>query len=406
MYCRQIRIKSGQVRWECVSDGPPKANGSRNQITRRGKTMKEAKVKVLDEIKRQEHTQIDSKTAKTFSFESVASQWYDLYKLTGIKKGTLAKRRKEIRILNRHLGKFIIGNITHDLYQKVINQLFEHYESTTLQGIHSAGNMIFKFAKKRKWIIENPASEIVMPKKRKTIDEIKQDSIEEKFLDHDELEEFLLAALNYGLKYDKERFYTLAFSGVRPGELCALQKQDILFETNEIDIVKTLYNENNNMREYELIPPKTYKSVRTVAMERYIMDMLKKIILENDKRKMKYRNKQITYFNETLEYHDADFVFSRLNGYPFTTISLNNRMNRLLKKTKIKKPATPHIFRHTHVSMLAEAGVDLATIMKRVGHEDAKTTMKIYTHVTNKMKKEAPVKISNLYGNILEKVSL
>ncbi|MET1031461.1 tyrosine-type recombinase/integrase [Domibacillus tundrae] len=54
---------------------------------------------------------------------------------------------------------------------------------------------------------------------------------------------------------------------------------------------------------------------------------------------------------------------------------------------RIKKAATPHIFRHTHISMRAEAEIDIATIMRRVGHDDMKTTMKIYTHVTDKMKK-------------------
>jgi integrase len=38
-------------------------------------------------------------------------------------------------------------------------------------------------------------------------------------------------------------------------------------------------------------------------------------------------------------------------------------MKRLLKKASIKKHATPHIFRHTHISMLAEAEVDITTIM-------------------------------------------
>ncbi|MDY0395372.1 tyrosine-type recombinase/integrase [Virgibacillus halophilus] len=42
------------------------------------------------------------------------------------------------------------------------------------------------------------------------------------------------------------------------------------------------------------------------------------------------------------------------------------------------------MFRHTHISMLTEAGVDLPTIMKLVGHENDKTTTKIYTHVTKK----------------------
>nr|WP_254844060.1 tyrosine-type recombinase/integrase [Virgibacillus dokdonensis] len=57
------------------------------------------------------------------------------------------------------------------------------------------------------------------------------------------------------------------------------------------------------------------------------------------------------------------------------------------------------------MSMLAEAGVDITTIMKRVGHEDIDTTKRIYTHVTDKMKRDGTEKISNLYGNILEKTT-
>ncbi|MEK5086588.1 tyrosine-type recombinase/integrase [Paenibacillus sp. FSL M8-0228] len=78
------------------------------------------------------------------------------------------------------------------------------------------------------------------------------------------------------------------------------------------------------------------------------------------------------------------------------------RMERILKKTSIKKKATPHIFRHTHISMLTEAEVDIKTIMKRVGHDDAKTTLKVYTHVTEKMKKNANAKIKNHFSDILQ----
>lgn len=52
--------------------------------------------------------------------------------------------------------------------------------------------------------------------------------------------------------------------------------------------------------------------------------------------------------------------------------------------------------------MLTEAGVDLKTIMDRVGHDDSKTTMDIYTHVTEKMKEDATEKIKNRYGDILK----
>lgn len=42
--------------------------------------------------------------------------------------------------------------------------------------------------------------------------------------------------------------------------------------------------------------------------------------------------------------------------------------------------------------MLTEAGVDLNTIMERVGHDDMQTTLKVYTHVTKKMKMMLPKK--------------
>ncbi|MCY9674525.1 tyrosine-type recombinase/integrase, partial [Bacillus pumilus] len=61
-----------------------------------------------------------------------------------------------------------------------------------------------------------------------------------------------------------------------------------------------------------------------------------------------------------------------------------------------------HIFRHTHISMLTEAGVDIPTIMERVGHSDMKTTMQVYTHVTKKMKENSVNKVSNTFGKLLD----
>ncbi|MOA60519.1 Phage integrase family protein [compost metagenome] len=52
--------------------------------------------------------------------------------------------------------------------------------------------------------------------------------------------------------------------------------------------------------------------------------------------------------------------------------------------------------------MLAEAGVDLKTIMKRVGHDDPNTTLRIYTHVTEKMRMDANEKIKIYYSGILK----
>ncbi len=90
------------------------------------------------------------------------------------------------------------------------------------------------------------------------------------------------------------------------------------------------------MRGYELTTPKTDGSIRLISMEQSVMDMLRKVVQENDKHKMQYR---------TLieDYHAKDFASARANGFPFVTKTIFTRMNRLMRKTSIKKYATPHI---------------------------------------------------------------
>ena len=52
------------------------------------------------------------------------------------------------------------------------------------------------------------------------------------------------------------------------------------------------------------------------------------------------------------------------------------------------KRISTHIFRHTHISKLAELEVPLYVIQRRVGHSSSKITEKIYLHITEKMKEK------------------
>lgn len=72
----------------------------------------------------------------------------------------------------------------------------------------------------------------------------------------------------------------------------------------------------------------------------------------------------------------------------------------------MEKKLTPHGLRHTHVSILTELGVNLKTIMQRVGHKDMKTTIGIYTHVTNKLKKDTSQEINGYLKGIMKKISI
>ncbi|WP_145152998.1 site-specific integrase [Paenibacillus xylanexedens] len=385
-------------KWICTLEGPPDpVTGKRKQIPRRGDTQKEALAraqKIVDDLTKHG---VDAKKVKNLTFEQVKDEWLEDYaKTKNVKKSTVSVREGEIKIILRYYAKVKIDKLTHNHHQNMLNQMFEEgYSQSSLQGVDVTAKMIIKYAIKHKMRADNPFADTVIPVKLLTVEEIESDPIAEKILEKHELAEFLLAVKEHGLPMDLEIFHLLAFSGLRSGELCALKDTDFFLETNELRVTKTLYCPKNNVKNYMLTPPKTKGSIRRFDV---IEDVMRGIASHLDR----MRSQRIAAKKLMDDYHDENFVFARSDGYPFITKKILKRMDRLLLKTSITKRATPHIFRHTHISMLAEAEVDLKTIMERVGHDDAKTTLKIYTHVTKNMKKNATERIMKEFSDILQ----
>jgi integrase len=96
-------------------------------------------------------------------------------------------------------------------------------------------------------------------------------------------------------------------------------------------------------------------------------------------------------------YHDEDLVFTcideELPGYPLYIKKIENRMRRLLKVAELNRALTLHTLRHTHTSLLAEAGVSLPQIMQRLGHKDEDTTKHVYLHVKKRDEKRGFPKV-------------
>ena len=94
-----------------------------------------------------------------------------------------------------------------------------------------------------------------------------------------------------------------------------------------------------------------------------------------------------------------DFLF--VNEWPtsdgyFIPGKVNNVLKSIARRQGIKKDLTSHFFRHTHISKLAELGVPLYVIQKRVGHGNSRITREIYLHVTDKVKKDLKNKLDML----------
>ena len=71
----------------------------------------------------------------------------------------------------------------------------------------------------------------------------------------------------------------------------------------------------------------------------------------------------------------------------------NQKLDRILKKNELKR-ITVHGLRHTHCSLLFEAGLPIQEVKERLGHPDIQTTMNIYAHVTEKAKEKTAEKFA------------
>lgn len=64
----------------------------------------------------------------------------------------------------------------------------------------------------------------------------------------------------------------------------------------------------------------------------------------------------------------------------------SHHLIRALQRVSCEKHLHPHIFRHTHTALLAEQGMSLDAISRRLGHSNSNITKEIYFHVTEKLK--------------------
>ncbi|WP_255428566.1 site-specific integrase [Sporosarcina sp. resist] len=238
----------------------------------------------------------------------------------------------------------------------------------------------------------NAAENAYIKRDQQTIIEFDEEELPNYF-EKEELALFLDIVKEKGLYMDILIFLTLAYTGMRVGELVVLKWKDINFEKQIISITKTYYNPKNNTKKYELGPPKTKKSRRKVVVDELVINAFRKHKEEQEKLIKRFGN---SYYNEGYVFAN----FNRHPGYPILIKLVETRMARLLKKVDLNLEVTPHSFRHTHTSLLAEAGVGLEEIMDRLGHQDDEVTRKVYLHVTSVMKKEASNKFSELMRSI------
>ncbi|WP_438836732.1 tyrosine-type recombinase/integrase [Streptococcus pluranimalium] len=187
---------------------------------------------------------------------------------------------------------------------------------------------------------------------------------------------------------------TLLASALRINELLALTMHDLDFDTNEIIVNKTLMWKAGNKKlgiKGEMVcknSAKTDSGNRRVAVPHETLLNLRNF------------HEEMTEYFEKHELPTSDLIFPTIYGN-----YMCDRNERATLKKRLTELGLPnygfHLFRHTHASLMLNAGANWKELQARMGHKSIKTTMDIYAELAPKKKAEAV----NLYLREIEKLT-
>ncbi|WP_282943227.1 site-specific integrase [Paenibacillus sp. RC67] len=238
-------------------------------------------------------------------FKDLVQSWLKYYEKC-VKPSTVRVRKHESGHLINYFETIKAKNITKKMYQDALISLKDRLSDNTIEGVHTSGRMIFGYALEFDILKTNPTQYATVSRTQKTVEDIENTKEIPKYLEKEQLSLFLGAAKEKGLSGDYAMFLTLAYSGMRAGELCALKWNDIDFNEQNLSITKTYYNPTNNNLKYELLTPKTNTSIRKIELASIMLDELKKA--------QSSQNEIMVLYRKT--YHDKGFVFVNNENYP------------------------------------------------------------------------------------------
>lgn len=313
---------------------------------------------------------------KNYTFTQIKDLWIRQYKDT-VKESTYQRVKFLFdRNISKKFGDRRISKYTVPYCQNVINEWKENY--ATHRALKSYVSTVFDFAIKMNVLKDNPMAHVSFSKGRNRTNQKK-----ERYLEADELKKFLTYCGQDSFPLTLPFFRLLAFTGLRKGEALALTWNDVDFVNKQLTINKTAaLNANNKV---VATSPKTPSSNRTISLDERTVEILT--------RWRKEQRKYLLFYGQNALKPNQLIFASKKNNYIALT-RFNNVLTRLCVEHGFPRLKI-HGFRHTHCSLLFEAGLSIKEVQDRLGHADVQTTLNIYAHVTKKQKDVVAEKFSN-----------
>ncbi|MBO8168162.1 MAG: site-specific integrase [Thermoanaerobacteraceae bacterium] len=275
------------------------------------------------------------------------------------------------------LGDILLSELNSDHIQTLYNKLKDDGKApATIHKIHCIIHSCLEKAVEKRLIAWNPSKATERPSLKPK---------EAKVLSEEDMDKFLKVINKESDKW-RAAFLTLLGTGLRIGELLALEWDDIDFENDLIHVRRTL----SKAKAKGLITeePKTEKSKSVVPMPEIVSQAIRQhrksqleiIMLQGPK----YKNKNIVFATDV-----GTYIYPR---------NFERKYYSLRKKAGVDESVNLHGLRHTFATRLLEDGEDLRTIQELLRHSDIRTTANIYSHVTAKKKKKAAHRMDSILG--------
>lgn len=413
-----------QYRFEIAS-----VDGKRKWKSKSGfKTKKEAKEAAR--IAQQTYENIGHAVEPSeMSFSDFLDQWIENDCKLTCKESTIKGYEKKIRLyIKPALGSYKLKSITKNDLQKFIVDLYnEGFAINTLSSIKGILTKSFGFALDRNYILSDPATKLIVPKKMKAKNTTKTKphvyipaDIMEKIFER--FPEGSSAYIPIMIGYH---------TGLRLSEIYALVWEDIDFENKTLTVSRQVqWNEGEKQSEEErkknngtaksngfwyFTTPK-YDSYRTIEIDDMLVGILQKEYKKQKKAEAYYEEYYARYYSEeemTFSRKENDcvmnkisqnvspnvinFICRRENGSYITSRTMQHTSHVIHTQLNFPEYDT-HSLRHTHGTMLRENGAEFVYIQRRLGHKDLKTTITIYTnHLTESFKESGIESLNNIY---------
>ena len=368
MYIEERHGKDGIKYRYCEKFYDPRfAKWRRKSVTFNNKT-RETRKRAQEILTNAIQKELGNVVTDTRTIHSVIEEYKKIYK-KNVKRTTFLSVERQYEEFEEFIdSKRIITTITTQdlnrffdflLYQKnLANQTTSTYKSRL--------NKLFQYAVKNGYIETNPIEACIIEYKVRT--ESKKNP--NKFLEDDEYNRLIEYTRKINLRYAMI-FEWMYMTGMRAGEALALtwDKIDLKSKPPVAHVSSTLeYHQLKIKDVYASTSPKTTASIRSVSLPNRCIEILAQI--------------------EEIEGNKQGFIFTTSKHTPLTITAVNAFLRTHRERMGIDKNISTHIFRHTHISKLAEMGLPLYSIQARVGHENSQVTESIYLHITKKMKDE------------------